>query len=102
MSSQNIENFYPPVQSDGLNTQKNTSLGGTLDVTGATTLSSVTVSGASTFSGTVAASSTANFTNATLIVHVIATGALSGASILIPVTGGTGATYYVVAFPTKT
>lgn len=35
--AQNIEDFLPPIQSAGLNTLKNTSLGGTLAVTGTST-----------------------------------------------------------------
>lgn len=48
--AQYIEQFLPPIQSEGLNTQENTSLGGTLAVTGATTLSStLEVTGVATF-----------------------------------------------------
>lgn len=35
--AQNIEDFLPPIQSAGLNTLENVSIGGTLAVTGATT-----------------------------------------------------------------
>ncbi len=54
--TQFIEDFVPPIQSAGLNTQENTAIGGTLTVTGATTLTggivgleqTVTVQGAGT------------------------------------------------------
>jgi hypothetical protein len=36
--AQNIEDFVPPIQSAGLNTLENVTIGGTLAVTGATTL----------------------------------------------------------------
>ncbi len=48
--TQFIEDFLPPIQSAGLNTAENTSIGGTLAVTGATTLAStLDVTGAVTF-----------------------------------------------------
>lgn len=51
--TQYIEDFLPPVMDAGLNTAENTSLGGTLSVTGATTLAStLAVSGAATFAST--------------------------------------------------
>ena len=40
--AQYIEDFLPPIQSAGLNTLENTSLGGTLTVTGATILTGAT------------------------------------------------------------
>jgi len=48
--SQYIEDVLPPIQSAGLNTAKNTSLGGTLAVTGNTTVGgTLGVTGAATF-----------------------------------------------------
>lgn len=50
--AQYIEDFLPPIQSAGLNTLENTSLGGTLAVTGASTLAStLAVTGAITATG---------------------------------------------------
>lgn len=50
--AQNIEDFLPPIQSAGLNTLKNVSLGGTLAVTGNSTFTgSQTVTGVSTATG---------------------------------------------------
>ena len=79
MATQNIENFLPPIQSDGLNTQKNTSLGGTLSVTGATTLtgaatlqSDLTVSGNETLSGNFTVLGGATFSGTTTsLVNVV-------------------------------
>lgn len=50
--AQNIEDFLPPIQSAGLNTLEDTSLGGTLAVTGASTFTgAATFSAAPVFSG---------------------------------------------------
>jgi hypothetical protein len=43
--TQYIEDFLPPIQSAGLNTLENTTLGGTLAVTGAVTGASASVTG---------------------------------------------------------
>lgn len=52
--AQNIEDFIPPIQSSGLNTLEDTSLGGTLAVTGNTTIGgTLGVTGATTFTGAV-------------------------------------------------
>lgn len=49
----NLESYTPVVRLYGLNTAKNTALGGTLAVTGATTLAStLAVTGVATFTGT--------------------------------------------------
>lgn len=48
--TQYIEDFLPPIQSAGLNTNENTVIGGTLAVTGATTMAStLAVTGVATF-----------------------------------------------------
>ena len=64
--AQYIEQFLPPIMDQGLNTLENTSLGGTLAVTGATTLSSTLSAAGITSTTTVAAAgvtSTAGFTS---------------------------------------
>ena len=53
--TQFIEDFLPPIQSAGLNTAENTTLGGTLTVTGATTFSSTVATGAQTITGAISA-----------------------------------------------
>lgn len=53
--SRKLEEYIPPIKEDGINTDKNASLGGTLAVTGAATLAStLTVTGAATLSSTLA------------------------------------------------
>lgn len=50
--AQNLEDFYPPIQSAGLNTQKAVALGSTLAVTGNSTMTgTLSVTGATTFTG---------------------------------------------------
>jgi hypothetical protein len=46
--TQYIEDNFPPIQSAGLNTQKNVTIGGTLTVTGTTTLASSILSSSPT------------------------------------------------------
>ena len=54
--TQYIEDNYPPIAETGLNTRENASIGGTLAVTGLSTLASLTVTGVTTLSGAVDAS----------------------------------------------
>ncbi len=84
-----IEHYVPVVQYHGLNTQQNTSLGGTLAVTGATTLT-----GAVTLSTTLAVTGVATFTAAPAF-----TAAPTGASPLRTVTNSAavGATVALTA-----
>ena len=69
--TQYIEDFLPPIQNAGLNTQE-----------------SVSVAGTATFSGSIGVVSTT-------------AGGLSGASVAIAVNTGTGGIYYIAAFPNK-
>lgn len=102
MSQQLIEQFIPPIQSDGLNTNTNTTLGGTLAVTGATTLtgaatlsSTLAVTGASTFTGLATFSTAPTFSGgrtATVVnesTNATLTQAQSGSTVVF--TSGTGA-----------
>ncbi len=99
--AQNIEDFLPPIQSAGLNTLKNTSLGGTLAVTGNATLSgnetltgNLAVTGTSLFTG-VATFTAAPVFNAGRLVNVVSeatnatlTIAQSGSTVLFNSTTG--------------
>lgn len=69
--AQNIEDFLPPIQSAGLNTLKNTSLGGTLAVTGASTFTGAeTFNGAATFNGTATFATSPTFSGGRLVTVV--------------------------------
>lgn len=79
--SQLIEDFLPPIQSAGLNTNKNAALGGTLSVTGASTLT-----GNATFSGTVVGGKS----NVVLVTSpTTLTAAQSGSEVVFNSTTGT-------------
>lgn len=85
--AQNIEDFLPPIQSAGLNTGKNTSLGGTLSVTGNTTLSgTLSVTGASTLTGKVSFATNPSYTGGKLQSMVSAT---TNATLTIAQSGST-------------
>lgn len=79
--SQLIEDFLPPIQSAGLNTNTNAALGGTLTVTGLTTLTGG-ISGTVTTTGgliggvqTLAAAGAVNLT--TLVTRIDSAGAIA-------------------------
>jgi hypothetical protein len=73
--AQYIEQFLPPILDSGLNTLENTSLGGTLAVTGATTFSSTLSAAGITSTTTVAA------TGVVSGAGVTSTGVVSGAGV---------------------
>jgi hypothetical protein len=59
-----IEDYIPPIKEDGIVTDKNVTLGGTLAVTGATTLSSTVAAGATTITGALSVSTTSTLSGA--------------------------------------
>lgn len=91
MAQQLMEQFYPPIQSDGLNTNTNTTLGGTLSVTGATTFASTVVGQRSNV--------VSETTNATLTTaqsgSVILFNTITGATLTLP-TAASGLNYKFV------
>lgn len=81
--AQNIEDFLPPIQSAGLNTLKATTLGSTLSVTGASTFTGVvTFAAAPVFNAGRLATVVSQTTGATLTVSQ------SGATVLFNSTTG--------------
>lgn len=86
MSQQNLENFIPPIQSDGLNTATNTLLGGTLTVTGATTHN-----GATTFATTATFQGVVNGIRQNIVdvtANTTLTAAQSGSVVMFDVATG--------------
>lgn len=87
--AQNIEDFLPPIQSAGLNTLKNTSLGGTLAVTGASTFTGVaTFTAAPVFNAGRLTSIVTETTGATLTAaqsgSTIVFGSATGMTLTLP------------------
>lgn len=96
--AQYIEDFLPPIQSAGLNTLENTSLGGTLTVLGATTLAAVSgITDLTTTGNTILGNATSDTTtvNGVLTVTPTATaigivnaGGISVKSAAVPASAG--------------
>jgi hypothetical protein len=116
--TQYIEDNYPPIRDTGLNTLENASIGGTLAVTGATTLSStLAVTGASTFTGVATftaapvfsagvAQTVTNQTAATLAPAATASGTLytlnkaDGVAVTLPALAGASGVAFEFVFVT--
>jgi hypothetical protein len=80
-----IEDYLPPIQSAGLVTDENTTLGGTLAVTGASTFTGAeTFNGAASFTSTVSFATNPTFTGGRLVPVVSAT---TGATLTIAQSG---------------